>query len=240
MMNFCWETVQKRMKKDTKEVDIAQFFIEEYNESRGKISDKDRRNILLGSVLSAVTAGSDTTRAGLIGMMYYICKHPSTYGKIYSEVKDVDIFDMNVLAALPHLGATIKEVLRIAPPAMTGGSRIVGPEGLWVDDIFIPDGVKVTAPKYSSHRLPSAFGSQDEFIPERWTTRQELVLDQRAYAPFTVAITLLEMRFVTALLLKTFHISFADDYRPEVFWENMLDQVTMQPGYLFCTFKLRS
>jgi cytochrome P450 len=84
--------------------------------------------------------------------MYYICKYPSTYDKIYDEVKDIDITDMNLLASLPHLNATVKEVLRIAPPALTGGARMTGPDGLWVDDIFIPAGVKVTATKYSSHR----------------------------------------------------------------------------------------
>ncbi|KAF5876058.1 putative benzoate 4-monooxygenase cytochrome protein [Botrytis fragariae] len=246
-LDFCWETIQKRMKKDTKEIDIAQFLIEEYNDLKGKKSDKVRYNILLGSTLSAVTAGSDTTRAGLIAMMYYICKYPSTYDKIYNEVKDIDVTDVNLLASLPHLNATVKEVLRIAPPALTGGARMTGPDGLWVDDTFIPAGVKVTATKYSSHRLPNAFVEPDEFIPERWTTHPELVLDQRAYAPFSVgprqcvgkAVTLLEMRFVTAILLKKFHIGFSEDYNPDEFWDNLKDQVTMQAGDLFCTFKLR-
>lgn len=31
---------------------------------------------------------------------------------------------------------------------MSGGGRITGPGGLWVDDTFIPGGTKVTAPKY--------------------------------------------------------------------------------------------
>jgi cytochrome P450 len=34
--------------------------------------------------------------------------------------------------------------------------------------------------------VPEAFQHPDEFIPERWTTRPELVLDDRAYAPFSV------------------------------------------------------
>jgi cytochrome P450 len=53
------------------------------------------------------------------------------------------------------------------------------------------------------------------------------------------AVTLLEMRFVTAILLKKFHISFSEGYNPDEFWENLKDQVTMQAGDLFCTFKLR-
>jgi hypothetical protein len=34
--------------------------------------------------------------------------------------------------------------------------------------------------------VPNAFKQPDDFIPERWTTRPELVLDSRAYAPFSI------------------------------------------------------
>ena len=113
--------------------------------------------------------------------------------------------------------------------------------------------------------MPEAFQHPDDFIPERWTTRPELVLDARAYAPFSVGMSLslslhrafntltntgphqcigkaishLEMRLVTAKLITTFDVEFADGYDSEAFWRDMKDQVTMMPGDMFCKFRER-
>jgi hypothetical protein len=36
--------------------------------------------------------------------------------------------------------------------------------------------------------VPEAFVQPNDFIPERWTTKPELCLDARAYAPFGVGM----------------------------------------------------
>jgi cytochrome P450 len=53
------------------------------------------------------------------------------------------------------------------------------------------------------------------------------------------AIAYLEMRVVTAKLVKTFNVQFSDMHDPEAFWKNMKDQVTMMPGELYCRFENR-
>jgi hypothetical protein len=47
------------------------------------------------------------------------------------------------------------------------------------------------------------------------------------------------MRIVTAKLIKTYHVEFSPVHDLEKFIRDMRDQVTMMPGDLFCTFKLR-
>ncbi|KAF2726469.1 cytochrome P450 [Polyplosphaeria fusca] len=223
-VRFCCEIMEKRMASQSNKTDMAN--------------------------ISAVVAGSDTTRASLIGIWYFLCKHPEHANKIYSEVQNIDVNDVHKLASLPHLNAVIKELLRLAPPAMTGSPRLTGPNGLWVGDRWIPAGVKVTAPKFVAHHLSSAFVHPTDFIPERWTTRPELVLDIRAYAPFSTgphqcigkSISFLEMRVVTTKIIQRFHVSFShiSGHKPEAFWADMKDQVTMMPGDTYCCFAQRS
>jgi cytochrome P450 len=131
---------------------MSRFFIEEYHSSAETHSASYRHNVLMGNSISAIVAGSDTTRASLTSIWYYLCYYPEHMQKIYDEVRDIDIDDIPKLALLPHLNAVLKETLRIAPPAMSGGSRIVGPAGLWVGEQFTPGGTKVTAPKYAIQR----------------------------------------------------------------------------------------
>lgn len=45
-------------------------------------------------------------------------------------------------------------------------------------DLALPFSNFVSGPKF--------FKQPDEFIPERWTTQPELVLDKRAFHPFMV------------------------------------------------------
>jgi cytochrome P450 len=133
-------------------IDLSTFFIDEYHSTASTRSHYYRYNVLMGNSISAFVAGSDTTRASLVGIWYYLCKYPEHAASIYEELSGIDINDANALASLPHLNAVIKETLRLAPPVMTGTSRITGPQGLQVGNVWIPWGVKVTAPKYVLHR----------------------------------------------------------------------------------------
>lgn len=97
--------------------------------------------------------------------------------------------------------------------------------------------------------VASAFVQPNDFIPERWTTRPELVLDARAYSPFSVgphqcigkSISQLESRVVTAKLVMAFDARFSSEpgHGSEAFWRDMKDQVTMMPGELWCCFEER-
>jgi cytochrome P450 len=106
----------------------------------------------MGNAINAMVAGSDTTRAGLIALFYYLCRYPETRQKLYEEVQHIDELDLSAISSLPYLNAVVKETLRLVPPSPSVGSRLTGPDGLWVDDIWIPGGVKVNATKYVIQR----------------------------------------------------------------------------------------
>lgn len=106
----------------------------------------------MGNAINAMVAGSDTTRAGLIALFYFLCRYPDKRQKLYNEVKDIDENDLSVVLSLPYLNGVIKETLRLVPPSPTVGARLTGPDGLWVEDVWIPGGVKVNATKYVIQR----------------------------------------------------------------------------------------
>lgn len=95
---------------------------------------------------------SDTTRASLMVVCWYLSRYPVHADKIRSELQGINPEDTNTILTLPHLNGVINEVLRLVPPAMTGNSRITGPDGLVINDTFIPPFTKVTAPKYAIMR----------------------------------------------------------------------------------------
>ena len=160
-------------------MDIASWFIREFNNLKATRTVKDRQRILSGSIVTAVVAGryveeappcakhcfvlslplesSDTTRPTLIGIFYFLAKYPEHAKKIFDEVHDVDLrtTSTNTLATKPHLNAVIDESMRLLPAAMTGANRLTSEDGLWIDDTFIPPGVRVAAPKYSILRCES-------------------------------------------------------------------------------------
>nr|AVY05503.1 cytochrome P450 monooxygenase-like protein [Nodulisporium sp.] len=156
MVAFCDERMRARMEvgivlhRGPKEgkPDMASWFIEEHQRLASSMNSRARSLLLSGTATSAVVAGSDTTRASLIATWWYLSKYPEHADRVYMEIRDVNIRDANILATLPHLNGVINEVLRLVPPAMTGGGRITGPDGLLIDNTLIPPFTKVTAPKY--------------------------------------------------------------------------------------------
>ncbi|KAE8387112.1 cytochrome P450 [Aspergillus alliaceus] len=69
------------------------------------------------------------------------------------------------IANLKHLNAVINETLCGRPP----------PEGLVIDEIFIPGDTTVICPQYDPN----------EFVPERWMTCPEMIQEKSAFALFS-------------------------------------------------------
>ncbi|KAK7946711.1 uncharacterized protein PG986_011032 [Apiospora aurea] len=219
MLAFCEEQTRKRTQRGEclSKPDMASFFIQEHRQD-SEIRDKQSRDHLLsGTMVSAVVAGSDTTRASLIVLCWFLAKYPIHAERVRSEIRDDENID-----TMPHLNGVINEVLRLVPPAMTGNSRITGPRGLEIGGIFNPPFTKVTAPKYPIMRMESAFMFPDEFLPERWYSRPELILDERAFGPFGFgnrlcvgkALARAELGCIAMALLKRFSIRFTPGYDP--------------------------
>ncbi|KAI1029188.1 hypothetical protein LB503_013321 [Fusarium chuoi] len=117
-------------------------------------------------------------------------------------------------AKLPYFQACIDETLRLFPPVPSGLQRMTPAEGLRVGDIFIPGDTIVTVPSYTLYRDERYFTAPDDFIPERWTTRPEMIKDDSVFAPFSVGryacvgkqLGLMEVGYATCMILHHFDI----------------------------------
>ncbi|KAF5873339.1 putative benzoate 4-monooxygenase cytochrome protein [Botrytis fragariae] len=241
MLAFCDTCMERRMKVTVKERDIASWFIEdaEKNKNNGQY-----RRWLSGDTATVVVAGSDTTAPTLTTLFYFLAKNPQDAEKIYQEISNVDLQDVNAVAALHHLNGSINEAMRLLPAVLTFVTRVSPPEGMDVNGTHIPGNVKIAAPRYSIGR---PWKEPHKFCPERWYSRPEMILDKRAFAPFGVGRTscvgknlaLTEVRMASAHLISAFKIHFHPGDNGDAVERDLRDQLTAKPGELRLIFEPR-
>lgn len=117
-------------------------------------------------------------------LLYAMAKYSHHQDLVYDEVADIDPYELAVVEKLPHLNATITETMRLWPAAASTIIRITPPEGLTVGGTHIPGSVHTTAPRWTNFRDDLSFPRGKEFIPERWTSQPELVVNRSSFFPF--------------------------------------------------------
>ena len=142
------------------------------------------------------------------------------------------------MADQSRLNAFINEILRLYPAVPSGGYRIVGEGGLHIAGHFIPPETIVSGPRWSLARMESCFENATSFVPERWTSKPEMIRDMHAYSPFSQGrygcigknLALMELRYTIALLVSHFEVSFASDDDGCAVERDMKDQFAAVPG----------
>lgn len=127
---------------------------------------------------------SEPIASALIGLFYELALHPDQAEKINTEVCNIDIRDARVLAQASHLNACIDEALRLFPALPTGGNRNTQAQGITIAGRYIPPYTTIAAPRYTISRREDCFERGREFVPERWTTKPEMVRNKAAFTPF--------------------------------------------------------
>ncbi|KUI71889.1 Tryprostatin B 6-hydroxylase [Cytospora mali] len=232
---FPWMTVEKP--------DISHWLIDATLKQGSIEADRPWLN---GDAIAIIIAGSDTVAPGLVFAFYELACNPSQQDQLLQELQDVDIFDRMQLQQCTHLNAVINETLRLYPPVPTGGYRQSPPAGMVMNGTYIPGNVTIVSPRYSLGRLESCYEHADRWIPERWTTRPEMVKDARGFSPFAQGryscvgkvLAMVEMRLIIAMMVKRFEISLSGD-KGESLFSDLRDQFTAAPGRLELRFHSR-
>lgn len=156
-------------------------------------------------------AGSETTATLLSGCTFYLLKHPYSYQRLTSEVRQCFSAPTEIvlssLAALPYLHSVITETLRLYPPVPLGMPRTTPPGGAMISGGYVPEKVlhiapvsfigykltysqtTVSVPSWVTSRSPSKFSSPDQFIPERWLNDPPCLNDNKAaMQPFSLGL----------------------------------------------------
>ncbi|KAE9968960.1 hypothetical protein BLS_005568 [Venturia inaequalis] len=140
-----------------------------------------------------IVAGSDTISATLVYMFYHLAQNPSIASKARDELEALcnadGSFNHREAMRNEYINGVINEALRMHPPVPSNLQRLTPPEGLKVGETFIPGDTNVLCPQYTLGRSESAYVDPERFIPERWSTRPELIKNKNAFLPFSLGKT---------------------------------------------------
>ncbi|CAN8097825.1 unnamed protein product [Discula destructiva] len=256
-LDWCEQQMRRRIRNAELGVlesgsDLAYYLVEEErNRKAGPGAAAKAWNLawLAGDSLLAIVAGSDPSTATIIGILAELGQHPEHAERIYEELVTIDsIQDVHQLSKLPHLNAVVNETMRLYPALLSAGSRKTTKNGLTVGDKFIPPETTIICPRYSAGRRNDCWVHPDEFIPERWTSRPELILNSAGFAPFGLGSqsclgrVLAEdlMRCLVARLVFRYRIRLAPGETGKRVMEDMDDQFIPYPGPLDLSFELRT
>ncbi|KAJ4294979.1 hypothetical protein N0V90_006987 [Kalmusia sp. IMI 367209] len=242
MIAWCAQRMSEQIHVENNDANISSWLI---RHAKLKSTISRDKQLLNGDSVALIVAGSDTVASTMTNLFYRLATYPHHAGKVRKEINSLtSIYDTQGLKNLEHLNGVINEILRLHPSVPTGGYRETPPEGMTVAGTYIPGRTVVIAPRYTIGRLERLYKQPDEFIPERWYSRPELVLDRKSFNPFNIGryscigknLALAEIRFVTALLLSKYHVSLAPGEDGTRVWKDMKDQFTAVPGKLELVF----
>ena len=110
---------------------------------------------------------------------------------------------------------------------------------LWVmvspDSSFFPPPSTPSRPILTPYTDPNSFTDPESFIPERWSSKPELVLHKDAFIPFSTGpfgcigknLAYMEMRTLTAQVVMRFDVSLAPREDGERLLKGSRDHFTM-------------
>ncbi|KAJ5180127.1 cytochrome P450 oxidoreductase [Penicillium capsulatum] len=182
---------------------------------------------------------SDTSSATFTNALFHLAKNPSLAKELQFQLATLPDLSNDQLARIDLLDALIYETLRLHPVIPSGLQRMTPPEGIMIGKKYIPGDVMVRIPMHTLFR--------EEFIPERWTTRPELVKDASAWMPFGGGpyacvgkqFALMEIRRVIADILVRYDISFAPTQTEAAFLGGQKDTFTLVAAPLDLIFNER-
>ncbi|KAH3910676.1 hypothetical protein HBH56_144800 [Parastagonospora nodorum] len=200
-----------------------------------------------------VVAGSDTTAATLAWIACELCKQPEIQAKLRKEIDAItpskSFLEVEDVANCAFLDGVINEALRLHPAVPSGVQRETPPEGITLPNgTYIPGNIIIWMPIHCIQRDPRYFAQPLTFLPERWTDEQpEAVIEKRAFMPFSTGIyncvgqklAMMELRSVTANLIKLFEVEFAEGEDGKEILEKSRDCFTTNVGKLDVRLKPR-
>ncbi|GKZ35534.1 hypothetical protein AbraIFM66950_006196 [Aspergillus brasiliensis] len=247
---FSHQRLKTRMGETPEIPDISSSLLEEL---QGRAPTTKEYNQLLGDVELIIAAGSDTTAAALITVIYELAKHPEHVGMIREELASCAVepsgeYMHEKIAGLRHLNGFINEVLRLHPPIGSIIPRKTPPEGIKIGDTYIPGSTIVSCPQWVIGRSDAFYENAHQLIPERWYKYPEATKHKSAYAPFLVGpyacigkpLALMNMRTTVARIIMAFDLRLPSKDDGTLLDRSMREHFSSYVEDIYVIFKKRS
>ncbi|MCJ1430988.1 hypothetical protein MMC27_000338 [Xylographa pallens] len=223
--DFCRDLVADRLKEPQAGPDILGSIISAAPRAK---SDEELAFNLRGEANVLVIAGTDSITSTLVFCLYQIARHPHHAKMLRKELEEMRQKYGNTDAKTlrthgSHLNGVVYETLRLHPAVPSGAVRATPPGGVFINKRYVPEGVTVCIPQWTLMRSPKCFVCPAEFIPERWTSQPELILQRDAWIPFHIGthgcvgrqLALMVLRLSIANLVRRFDIVFGPNENGE-------------------------
>ncbi|KAF9889645.1 hypothetical protein FE257_007153 [Aspergillus nanangensis] len=251
-IRYCADQMKDRMALQGKQAnpDITHYLIEDYN-ARDAATQKAAFPGMNSDSRLIIVAGSDTTATTLTYLFYHLARDPRLLARLRDEVTQLigpdGVMEHKKLQNSAFLDGCINEALRLHPPVPSGVYRKTPPQGVFVGEEWIPGNTTIQVNLYAMSHSESHFVQPDDFIPERFFSRPELVKHKDAFAPFLIGpygcigknLAYMEIRLLTAYLITNFDVSFAPGEDGTALLSESIDHFTMALAPLHLCFKDR-
>ncbi|KAL7966625.1 cytochrome P450 [Trichoderma sp. SZMC 28014] len=239
---WCHQQLQEKRKavaheaatfKDRDPQDIISWLIKAFNEGNpsaptGEMAMQEDARLL-------IIAGSDTASAVITNALYFLAKNPESYRQLQAVAEKQFPTGINAWTyekSIPYVDYVIQETLRLKPSIPGGLPRVVPPQGLMIDDDFIPGGTVVSVPTYTIQRDPRFWANAHDFRPERW---ESLSTEKAPWIPFTRGqwacpgrnLAMMELRMVISRIALEYNIAIAEEDLGKRFDEEAKDTFTL-------------
>jgi cytochrome P450 len=192
--------------------------------------------LLFGESRLIISAGSETTSTALTFIFMQLAMHPNYLRSIRKEYRDSQS-TYSCERPSPLLEAVIMESMRLWPSIFFAPQRVAPPEGMTINGHYIPGNTIVSMPPFAINHDSRNFEQPEDFIPERWTSRPELVLNKGAFIPFSTGpyncvgkgLAMMELRSVISRVVNEFDIVLPAGFKKEVYFGSIKDHFTAGP-----------
>jgi len=190
--------------KGSKNTDLLYTLLDAQDSDAGinRMTDTQLRD----EVMTIFLAGHETTANALTWTFYLLSQYPTVEAKLYEELKlvlgnsssnvredyntskyepksqELRIPTIDDLPKLEYTEKTVREAMRLYPPAWTLGRQAINDYNL--DGYVIPAKSIILMSQYVMHRNPKYFPEPELFYPERWTRESKTQLPRFSYFPF--------------------------------------------------------
>jgi cytochrome P450 len=210
-----WQFVRRRREEGTDHGDLLSMLLAAVDEESGGMQLNDEQ--VRDEAMTLMLAGHDTTAAGFDWLWYNIARFPDVAVRCRDEVDTVlgsRAPTTKDIERLPYLVGTIKETMRLHPPAIgiflrqTAADVVIG-------GYHIPRKSLITLSTYVTQRDERWFPDPARFDPERFLPDRLEQIPQGAYFPFGAgprvcigqSFAMTEMTLVAATLLQACEVT---------------------------------